>query len=226
MTRPAIIYCRYSPRPTDGEQTLITQEAYCREFCAARGWQIVGVECDEQASGRSREGRPGLARALAQAKQQKAVIVVYSLSRFARNTVEALQMVEELDRAGAAFAARDTPIDTTGPMGRLVLTILAAVAQLEREVMADRTKDALRRRARDGKRVSRHAPMGHRHIDGYIVPDAQELAAIERVRELKAQGRSLNAIARMLNDEGAPCRGRRWYPATVKRCLEQPERIV
>lgn len=220
MTR-AVIYCRFSPRPNAPEcESIVTQLTRCRAFCQAKGWEIEAEFQDEAKSGGSTEGRGGLSEALSLACRRGRVLVVYSLSRLARNTRDALDIAERLDAAGADLAVLDMSIDTTSSMGRFVFTMMAALAQLEREQIGERTSDGMRRRQADGQRMSKQPPFGKQPGEGGVwIEHPEEQAAIRIVRDLKANGLSNNQIARSLDERGIPCRGQHWHGETVRRIL-------
>ena len=118
-----------------------------------------------------------------------------------------LDLVGRADREGWSLALLDLDLDTTTAAGRLVLTVFAAVAAWERDVIAERTSAALQAKKAAGHRLGR--------------PVEQSSAARERVRELRATGASLGATARALNAEGvATARGGRWHASSV-RSLER-----
>lgn len=162
----AVSYYRFSPRRQAAECVSIeTQAARIHPYCQAQGWQLA-VECeDREASGGSMDGRPGLEQALAEACQRKAVLVVYSLSRLARSTKDALEIADRLNAAGAHLASLHEHIDTTSAMGRFAFTLFAALAQLEREQIAERTSDAMLRRQSDGESMGGNPPAGKMRVE-------------------------------------------------------------
>jgi site-specific DNA recombinase len=232
----AVIYARFSPRPNATEcESVEMQLERCRAYCAGQGYTVAAEHFDKDLSGGRADNRPGLQAALKAACDRKAVLVVYSLSRLARNTKDALALAERLQRSRADLAAVREQIDTHSPMGRFVFTILAALAELEREQIRDRTSDAMQRHQSTGRRMGRldRAPYGWQPDDegprrtgkdgqerpARLIPDPEEQAIIGRIRKLFAEGMGLRRIARALDQAGLSCRGRRWHHSTIKTIL-------
>lgn len=134
----AVTYHRVSTR--DQRPELAREEL--RRAAAARGLELL-EEIEETGSG-ARNDRPGLARVLELVRRgQVTHVLVWKLDRFGRSTLDVLANVHELERAGATFTATTQGLEVgpaAGPMGRLVLAVLAAVAELERETISERTR--------------------------------------------------------------------------------------
>ena len=168
-------------------------------------WRILEVVVDEGRSGKDL-ARPGLKRALELIAQGKADgLAVAKLDRLSRSVIDAGQLAEWFDRAGARLVALDLNIDTSTPSGLMVLHVLAAVAQWERETIAQRTRDGLAVLRSKGLPTGRPA-----------VADRPELA--ERIRSLRANRWTLQAIADELNAELVPTMrgGSCWRPSSVQ----------
>lgn len=120
---------------------LEAQRAAITAWAASRGLEVTVYE-DAGITGTSMEKRPALAEALAAARDG-AVLVAYSLSRFARSTRDMLIIAERLKRQGADLVSLTESIDTTTATGRLVFTLLSALSQFERDLTSERTKAAL-----------------------------------------------------------------------------------
>lgn len=162
MKRPraaaAVTYHRVSTR--DQDPTLARREL--RAAARARGLHLVD-QVEETGSG-ARNDRPGLARVLELANAGAvSSVLVWKLDRFGRSTLDVLANVEALNRAGVTFAATTQGLEV-GPrasaMGRIVLTVLAAVAELERETISERTRLGLQAAKRKGRKLGR--PKGSR----------------------------------------------------------------
>ena len=117
----------------------------CRAYAAGHGYTVVAEHADKDLSGGRADNRPGLQKAIAEACRRQAVLVVYSLSRLARNTKDAIDLAERLNAAGADLAVIQENVNTRSPMGRFIFTLFSALAQLEREQIADRTSTAMLR---------------------------------------------------------------------------------
>ena len=124
------------------------------------------------------------------------------------------------EKAGKRLMAVDDQIDTKTAGGRLVLNVLASVSQWEREVIGERTAQALAEKKAQGEAVSRPG-YGQRIEDGRFVADEAEAAVVVRVLALRDSGATLQAIADALTADGVQTkRGGKWAPATVANILK------
>lgn len=171
------IYARVSTSNHGQDVEMQTREL--RQFCEARGWQIAGEYLDEGISG-AKDSRPELNRLMADAHRRRFdAVVCWKFDRFARSVSHLLRALETFNSLGIAFVSLSEQIDTTTPTGRMVFTVLAAVAELERSLIAERVRAGLRNARAKGKRLGRPR----------VAVDAAKVAA------LRAQGRSWPQIA-------------------------------
>ena len=158
MTRCAL-YLRVSR--DDDRQTTENQRIELEEFASARGWRIVGTHEDRASGGKSRADRAGLDRMLADAERRRFdVLLFWSLDRLSREGVSTtFGYIERLNNAGVSIHCFTQPLLSTAGGNTLVrdvvIAVLAAVAQMEREMIAERTKAGLRRARREGKTLGR-----------------------------------------------------------------------
>jgi DNA invertase Pin-like site-specific DNA recombinase len=201
---------------------LAAQEKAIRQYCELYGLALDRIEIDAGWSGKTMD-RPAVQRVLADLRAGKAGgVVVAKLDRLSRSVRDLGELLDGVFAPGrAALHSVAERLDTSSAAGRMLVGILAAVAQWERESIGERTKAALAAKKTRGKRVG-SIPYGYRLAeDGEsLAEDPAEQAAIERARELRADGLSLRRIAAALTAEGYRPRGRRWYPQTVARILE------
>jgi DNA invertase Pin-like site-specific DNA recombinase len=147
------IYARVST--TNHGQDVNLQLRELRQFADARGWQIVGEYVDVGISG-SKDSRPDLNRLLADAhKRRFEVIAVWRFDRFARSVSHLLRALEMFNALGVAFVSLSEQMDTTTPAGKMVFTVLGAVAELERSLIAERVRAGLRNARAKGKHLGR-----------------------------------------------------------------------
>jgi DNA invertase Pin-like site-specific DNA recombinase len=225
----AVLYARFSPRPSPEECDSVEKQLdRCRAYSNGHGYIVVAEYHDKDLSGGRADNRPGLLRAIAEACKRKAVLVVYSLSRLARCTKDAIDLAERLNAAGADLAVIQENVNTRSPMGRFIFTLFSALAQLEREQIAERTSTAMLRHQAKGRRMTRRdrCPIGWRPDEAdptQLVEDAEEQAAIARIRQERRRGRGLREIARILDRAGIGCRGGRWSHSTVRSVLIRSE---
>jgi DNA invertase Pin-like site-specific DNA recombinase len=223
----AVIYGRFSPRPSADEcDSVEKQIERCRGYCAGQGYTVAAVHSDKDLSGGRADNRPGLQKAIAEACGRRAVLVVYSLSRLARNTRDAIDLAERLNKAGADLAVIQENVNTRSPMGRFIFTLFSALAQLEREQIGERTSAAMLRHQATGRRMTRRdrCPYGWQPDPANpdrLAEDAEEQAVIARIRQERAKGHSLRDIARALDRAGVGCRGKRWEHWAIRSILRR-----
>jgi DNA invertase Pin-like site-specific DNA recombinase len=217
----AICYVRVSTLDQAEEGvSLAAQEEKTRAFCVARGWDCAGVIRDEGVSGGTLD-RPGLQEALDRCRRGEAqVLVVLKLDRLTRSVKDLGELLDEVfnpEDGPADFASVEDNFDTSTANGRLVLNVLASVAQWEREVIVERTTAALQHKRREGRRAGQ-VPFGFTLAeDGdRLLPVPEEHDVIEEIKERREAGDTLQGIADDLNARGVPTKnGGRWWPATV-----------
>ena len=128
--------------------------------------------------------------------------------------------------AGDAVPTERKTYHTSSPGGRFVVTVLGALAQLEREQAAERTKTAMAELRRQGRRISGKPPFGYRFDGDRVVEEPGEQEILRRIRELRDAGKGCYAIASALTREGVvnPRTERPWYFGTVRAILQSAER--
>jgi DNA invertase Pin-like site-specific DNA recombinase len=201
-----VLYVRVSTeeQATHGNG-LEAQHADLARAAEYQGWKVVALIRDEGISGKDLQ-RPGLKRALELIAAGHADgLAVAKLDRLSRSVIDAGMLAEWFADAGARLVALDLNIDSNTPSGRMVFSVLAAVAEWERSTIAQRTRDGLAVLRSKGLPTGRPA-----------VADLPELA--ERIRLLRVQGFKLQAIADTLNSELVPTMrgGSCWRPSSVQ----------
>jgi DNA invertase Pin-like site-specific DNA recombinase len=152
------------------------------EYCERRGWVIVGEFVDIGVSG-SKEKRPELDRLMQDAHRRRFdVCVVWKFDRMARSVSHLLRVLETFGALGIEFVSLSEQLDTSTPAGKMVFTVLGAVAELERSLIVERVKAGLRNARAKGKRLGR----------------PRAILDITRVGRLRQEGRSWRKIARIL----------------------------
>ena len=152
--KKAGIYVRVST----SDQHVESQLYDLREFAAQRGFEVVQEYCDCGVSGR-RARRPGLDALIADAQRKKfSLVLVTAFDRVTRSVKHFLQLMDEFDDLGVVFVSRRENVDTSSPMGRLFLTLIGSIAELESDLIRERCKMGLYRRKLEGLPIGR-APM-------------------------------------------------------------------
>jgi len=215
----AIGYIRVS---TEGQAvdgvSLELQRAKLEAWASLHDATLVAVFADEGLSGASAD-RPGLLQAIAAAKRERAALVVYSLSRLSRSTLDTLRLAGELEKAGCDLVSLQEQVDTSSPAGRVIFRVLAALAEFERDQLAERTRQAMQHLKAQG-RVVGAIPHGYTRDGDRISPHDAEQRVVALARELRAQGMTLRAIADELAARGAFNRaGRPYHHESVRALL-------
>jgi DNA invertase Pin-like site-specific DNA recombinase len=151
----AALYMRVS---TKGHgQTTETQALALREYAAHRGFTIAEEYRDEGISG-SKDSRPALDRLMKDARARKFdLVIVARFDRFARSVSHLLRALEEFNHVGVDFVSLSESIDTSTPMGKMIFTVLGAVAELERNLIKERVQMGISRARKQGKQLGRPA---------------------------------------------------------------------
>ena len=153
VKKRAAIYARVST----GDQHVETQLLDLRELAKQRGFELVNEYTDVISGAKSK--RPGLDRLMADARRRRFdVVLVAAFDRVARSVKHFLEVLDELNRLGIEFISLRENIDTGGALGRALLTIIAAIAELERSLIVERVKAGMRRAKLEGRRIGR-APL-------------------------------------------------------------------
>jgi DNA invertase Pin-like site-specific DNA recombinase len=150
------------------------------EFCDRRGWELVGNYVDNGITG-SKESRPELDRLMADAHRRRFdTVVVWKFDRFARSVSHLLRALETFKALGIDFVSLSEQVDTSTPTGRMVFTVLGAVAELERSLIAERVRAGIRNARAKGKRLGR----------------PRVAVDVSRISALRSKGQSWSAIHR------------------------------
>ena len=153
MTKKICLYARVS---TDQQATgLESQVRAMREYCRLNNIKEAELFTDENQSG-AKASRPALDRMMAMvAAGEVEKVISYSLSRLGRGTTHLLKLMDEMNRHDTKFVSLSERLETETPAGRMIFTVLAAVSQLERELIAERVRNGLANARAKGKQIGR-----------------------------------------------------------------------
>ena len=221
ITRIAIGYIRCSTdQQADSALGLEAQRTRIAAWCQANGYRLAEVFTDAGLSGKRTDNRPGLKAALeAASRGGNPAFVVYSLSRLARSTKDAIGIAERLEKAGADLVSLSERIDTTSAAGKMVFRMLAVLAEFERDLVSERTKAALAIKRSKGHRIGT-VPYGFDLADDgcTLVLNGREQRVIALICRMRRRGMSLQRIAIRLTQFGIPTktnRSKRWTQQAI-----------
>jgi DNA invertase Pin-like site-specific DNA recombinase len=197
----AIGYVRVSTdRQAEQGVSLEAQEAKIRAMATLQGAELLEVIVDGGESAKNLN-RPGLHRLLALVDSGKVEgVIIAKLDRLTRSVKDLCSLLELFEKRGVALISVAESLDTASAAGRLVITIMAAVSQWEREAIGERTRDALRHKRTSGERVG-NIRFGFRlSPDGkHVEPDPGEQGVLTEIRHLRQSGHTMRGIAAALN---------------------------
>ena len=193
---------------------LAAQRQAVADLVNGNGWEII-AEYTEIESGRARKARPELEAALRHAKKEGDTLVIAKLDRLTRDT----RFMLEIRDSGVPTLFCDLPDIPAGPMGRFMLTVMVAAAELEAGQISQRTKAALAEAKRRGVKLGVTGKDRARENKASADAFARELRPV--IKELAAEGiTTIRGVAEELNRRGIPTpRGGRWHPTGVARLL-------
>jgi DNA invertase Pin-like site-specific DNA recombinase len=188
----AVLYARVST----GDQHPETQLLDLRQMAKQRGYEIVQEYVDTISSSKAK--RPGLDRLLADARRHRFdVVLVAAFDRLARNVRHFLEVLDELNHLGVEFISLRENIDTGGPLGRAMVVIVGAIAELERSLIVERVKAGMRRARLEGRRIGRR-PLS---IDrDQVVADRCSGMSLTQVAKKHRISRA--SVCRLVNESG------------------------
>lgn len=231
----AVLYARHSPRPGECDSSE-RQLDRLRQHCEIHDYEVLDVFSDEMRSGGAGRRRPELEKALACACKHKAVFMVTALDRFARSLMDALKMMQNLQRARADFVSITEQFDTTTPTGMMLFQIMSALAEFQRRLIAERTRVMMRTHQFNGRKMSHIAPFGQRVVSASVAgaqdgkdrlqpePDEQRMIfEIVKLRGdfIRGKRRSYRSIAKLMNASGSTARGHQFAHKLVRSILRR-----
>jgi|GEM_PF-1128704 len=146
-------------------------------------------------------------------------LVAIKLDRLFRNTGDAISKSQEFQKRGINLHLLDVSVDTGTATGKMFFTVLAMLAQFERDITSERTKTVLDMKRKDGK-VWNHTPFGYDRVGDVLIPNKKEQKGIQMMKKLHDQGYSLREIAGELELAGiSPKRGGEWQAGSVRNAM-------
>jgi site-specific DNA recombinase len=224
----AAIYARVSTAEQIDNTSLDEQRRKCRNAAEARGWVVSAEFVDEGVSGSKADRPEWRAMLRAAANNEIDAVIVAKIDRFSRNAGHAITEMDNLTGLGVMFVAVDNEIDLSTMQGRMMRTVMMGFAEMEREMIADRSVSGQRAKARNGQWPGGQPPYGWRlegrQRDARPVPDEQERRVIwQAYTWFVKHGYSAMQVAEALNSARlAPRRGGNWSHQSVRRLFRNP----
>ena len=216
-------YCRVSSDSSDQLNSFMAQLNHYTELISSqKSWTLVDIYSDEGITGTSAQKRPDFQRLLTDCRKGKIdKILVKSISRFARNTVDCLTTVRELKSIGVGVCFEEQKIDTSNMTGEMMTAMFASIAQKESESISGNMRWSYKQRMMSGSYVPCVLPYGYTRVNGKIEIDEERAEVIRRIFSWYLTGHSTDAIASMLNTQKVTSRygGVRWSQTAVRYIL-------
>lgn len=218
----AAIYIRVSTEEQAKEgYSISAQKKRLQAFCASQDWDVAGLYPDEGKSAKD-TNRPQLQKMLKDIEDGKIdCVLVYRLDRLTRSVFDLYKLLEVFDRHDCRFKSATEVYDTTTAMGRMFITIVAALAQWERENMAERIKMGQREKAMQGKYVSNKVPLGYTlNKQTWKLYINEEATVVRKIFDMYESGYGAHSLAKALNASGVFTQfGNTWSDNTIMKTL-------
>ncbi|EGL82060.1 Resolvase domain containing protein [Caldalkalibacillus thermarum TA2.A1] len=216
----AALYIRVSTEEQAKEGfSITTQKERLTAFCESQGWEIYDYYIEDGKSAKDMD-RPELQRLLSDVENEKLdIVLVYRLDRLTRSVRDLYELLQTFEQHNVKFKSATEVYDTTTAMGRLFITLVAALAQWERENLAERVRVNMEQMVYEGKRPGAPIPYGY-DKDENVIPEEKE--TLRLLRKLYMDGHGTNTVAKKLNQMGRLKRGVEWTTFTVYYVLDNP----
>ena len=221
-------YCRVSTGIDDQLVSLETQKSHYENLIGSNPeWEYAGLYYDEGISGTSKEKRPALLQMIADCEAGKIDrIMTKSLSRFARNTTDCLELTRKLLALGITIYFEKENLDTGSMESELLLSIMSSLSESESVSISENSKWSIRHRYENGTFKIGYAPYGYDSVDGELVINEEEAKWVRWIFEQTLSGKASAVIARELNEKQVPSRkGGNWTSTTIRGMLTNEKYI-
>lgn len=221
-------YARVSSDSADQLNSFASQVEYYTNYIQSKDeWEFAGLYADEAVTGTSAEKRSDFQRLIQDCRAGKIDrILVKSISRFARNTLDCIQTVRELKMLGVAIEFEKEHIDTSKMGSELILSMLSAAAQEESLSISKNLKWSYQKRLNSSNFITCSAPLGYFLKDNQLIPDPEEVPIVQYIFNSYLSGKSTTEIARTLNEtENRTKRNARWHHGMIRYILTNEKYI-
>jgi len=219
------IYCRVSTEEQATEGYSITAQLQTlRQYVQLYGWEIAEEYVDEGISGKNIKGRPAMTKLVSDIETGKFnAVLVWKISRLSRNMLDTLTLLDKFDEYGIKFISYSENFDTGTPIGRLVVQLMASIAEMERNTLAENVKLGMKQRALEGL-WNGGVVFGYDQNDKkMLVINQKEAAVVRLIYNLYSDGKGLKAIANHLNKAGHRTKRNRYFSINgIAQILDNP----
>ena len=215
-------YCRVSTDSEEQLESLDTQIKHYESYINANPeWEFAGLYYDEGITGTKKEKRPELLRMIADCENRKIdLIVTKSISRFARNTTDCLELVRKLLDLNVFIYFEKENINTGSMESELMLSILSGLAESESFSIAENNKWSIKRRFQNGTYVISYPPYGYDNVNGEMVVNKSQAKIVRLIFSEILSGKGTYKIADELNRRKIPTKkGGRWTSTTINNMV-------
>lgn len=203
--------------------SIAAQRNRLEAYAISQGWEIVQWYVEEGQSAKDMN-RTELQRMLKGIQQNIFdVVLVYRLDRLTRSVLDLYELLKNFEEHGVKFKSATEAYDTTTATGKLFLTLIASLAQWERENLGERVRMGMLQKAKEGKWAVSMAPIGYELEEDYLKVNPVEAAVVKEIFSLYVSGVGMNKIARMLNQRGLKTKtNKNWQANTIVYVLKNP----
>lgn len=197
------IYARVSTEEQAKEGfSIAAQLQTLRQYAQVYKWEVVDEYVDEGISGKSVNGRPEMQRLIKDVENERFdAVIVWKISRLSRNMLDTLMILDKFEKYNVKFISYSENFDTSSPIGRLVLQIMASIAEMERNTLSENVKLGMKQRALEG-RWNGGVVFGYDTVKKELVINEEEAKIIQLIYHMYANGKGLRAISNYLNKAG------------------------
>lgn len=226
------VYLRVSTLDQKEGHGIELQKTKCEAMALVKGWTVSKVYKDEGVSGTIKETeRPGFAQLIKDAKAKKiGAVIVYAMDRLGRRTQIVLRTIEKLSEMGINVVSCRENLDTSTATGTFMVTIFAALSQLERDTIVERMTAGIEERRKIDGDIGGHMPMGYKRAHGTVIIEDAKAEVVRYIFERRFHYfRFYDEIAMELNDRGAPLatkRSKEWTCSAVRKILDNEAKYL
>ncbi len=222
--RKVALYCRVSTEEQANEgYSIQAQLQTLRHYAKLYNWHISNEYVDEGISGKNISSRPAIQQLMADVENDEfEAVLVWKISRLSRNMLDTLVMLDKFEENNVKFISYSENFDTGSPIGRLVVQLMASIAEMERNTLSENVKLGMKQRATEGS-WNGGIVFGYNSVEKELVINEDEAKVVRLIYELYLSGKGLKAIANHLNKRGYRTKRNKYFSINgVAQILDNP----